>query len=66
MQNKKYTFLDQINSPADLKEFDRENVGVLADEIRDFLIDNVSQCGGHLAPRPHATIFGSAMRITTG
>ena len=49
MQNKKYTFLDQINSHADLKEFDRENVAVLADEIRDFLIDNVSQCGGHLA-----------------
>lgn len=49
MQNKKYTFLDQINSPADLKKFDRENVEVLADEIRDFLIDNVSQCGGHLA-----------------
>lgn len=49
MQNKKYTFLDQINSPADLKEFDRESVEVLADEIRDFLIDNVSECGGHLA-----------------
>ncbi len=49
MQNKRYTFLDQINSPDDLKEFDRESVEVLADEIRDFLIENVSECGGHLA-----------------
>lgn len=49
MQNKKYTFLDSINSPGDLREFDRENTAILADEIRSFLIDNVSECGGHLA-----------------
>ncbi len=49
MQNKKYTFLDQVNSPEDLKEFDRESTEALAEEIRDFLIDNVSECGGHLA-----------------
>lgn len=49
MQNKKYTFLDKINSPDDLREFDRESTAVLAEEIRSFLIDNVSECGGHLA-----------------
>ncbi len=49
MQNKKYTFLDQVNSTADLREFDRESTALLADEIRDFLINNVSECGGHLA-----------------
>ena len=49
MQNKKYTFLDSVNSPADLREFDRESTAVLAEEIRSFLIDNVSECGVHLA-----------------
>ncbi len=49
MQDKRYTFLDQVNSPEDLREFDRESTEVLAGEIRDFLIDNVSECGGHLA-----------------
>ncbi len=49
MQNKKYTFLDQVDSPKDLREFDRETTALMADEIRDFLINNVSECGGHLA-----------------
>ena len=49
MQNRKYTFLDKVNSPEDLREFDRENTALLAEEIRSFLIDNVSECGGHLA-----------------
>ncbi|MGM9642762.1 MAG: 1-deoxy-D-xylulose-5-phosphate synthase [Eubacteriales bacterium] len=49
MQNKKYIFLDQVNSPEDLRDFDRESTEALAQEIRDFLIDNVSECGGHLA-----------------
>lgn len=49
MSNNKYTFLNGINSPSDLREFDRENTAVLAEEIRDYLIENVNKCGGHLA-----------------
>ena len=49
MQDQKYVFLDQVNSPEDIKEFDRESTEVLAGEIRNFLINNVSECGGHLA-----------------
>lgn len=50
MQNEnKYTILDRINSPEDLKKLDRESVQILAGEIREFLIDNVHECGGHLA-----------------
>lgn len=49
MTNNKYTFLSGINSPSDLREFDRENTAVLAEEIRDYLIQNVNECGGHLA-----------------
>ena len=47
--NNKYTFLNGINSPSDLREFDRENTVLLAEEIRDCLIQNVNECGGHLA-----------------
>ena len=49
MTNNKYTFLNGINSPSDLREFDRENTAILAEEIRDYLIQNVNECGGHLA-----------------
>ena len=49
MANSKYTFLNGIDSPSDLREFDRENTAILAEEIRDYLIENVNECGGHLA-----------------
>jgi 1-deoxy-D-xylulose-5-phosphate synthase len=49
MQEEKYVFLNQVDSPDDLKEFDRESTESLAEEIRRFLINNVSECGGHLA-----------------
>lgn len=48
MQNK-YDHLEKINSPQDLKALDREETAALSQEIRDFLIENVSECGGHLA-----------------
>jgi len=42
-------FLDQINSPADLKRLSVSDLKVLADEIRQFILDSVSKTGGHLA-----------------
>ena len=48
MQNK-YDHLEKINSPQDLKALDRDETAALSQEIRDFLIENVSECGGHLA-----------------
>lgn len=41
--------LEQINSPTDLRQLDRKELSVLADELREFLIASVSQTGGHLA-----------------
>ena len=40
-------FLDSINSPADLRKLDRSKLPVVAQEIRDQIIDVVSQIGGH-------------------
>jgi 1-deoxy-D-xylulose-5-phosphate synthase len=42
--------LDAINSPADLKQLSGEQLVELAQEIRTFLIEEVSRTGGHLGP----------------
>lgn len=42
--------LDTINSPADLKRLPIGKLPLLAEEIRDFIIETVSHTGGHLAP----------------
>ena len=42
--------LDRINKPNDIKDIDREDLPELADEIREFLVSQVSETGGHLAP----------------
>ena len=42
--------LESIKSPADLKKLNLEQVTSLADEIRSFLIEQVSKSGGHLGP----------------
>ncbi len=44
-----HKFLDKIDSPSDLKALEIEEIETLNGEIRDFLIDNVSRNGGHLA-----------------
>ncbi|MDE5864184.1 MAG: 1-deoxy-D-xylulose-5-phosphate synthase, partial [Lachnospiraceae bacterium] len=41
--------LDKIKEPNDIKQFDTEEWEPLADEIRTFLLANISQTGGHLA-----------------
>ena len=39
--------LSKVNSPDDLKDFTQEELVVLADELRQFIIDKVSVYGGH-------------------
>ncbi len=38
----------QINFPADLRKFNRDQLKQISDELRDELIDVVSETGGHL------------------
>jgi len=40
--------IKQINFPADLKKFKKEDLKQISDELRDELIDVVSETGGHL------------------
>ena len=44
-----YKYLDKINSPADLKNLQEDEIAPLAEEIRHFLVEKVEQNGGHLA-----------------
>jgi 1-deoxy-D-xylulose-5-phosphate synthase len=41
--------LETINSPDDLKKLDVEQLRMLAEEIRRFLLESLSKTGGHLA-----------------
>ena len=40
--------LDRINTPADLKTLSDEELKLLAEDVRRFMIDSVSRTGGHL------------------
>ena len=48
MDDRHYQYLDKINSPADLKRVPREDLGVVAAELRSFIIDEVAKHPGHL------------------
>lgn len=41
--------LDKVNSPKDLKKLELSQLPDLSEEIREYLIDTISQVGGHLA-----------------
>lgn len=43
------TILETINSPADLKKLSMPELKQLANELRTFIIDNVSKTGRHLS-----------------
>ena len=43
------SYLNQINSSEDVKKLNISQMEVLAKEIREFLVSNVSKCGGHLS-----------------
>ena len=40
--------LDKIKKENDIKKLDREELPLLAEEIRSFLIEKISENGGHL------------------
>ncbi len=45
----KYPLLQQISSPADLRKLDEEQLPLIADELRGFLLEAVSKSGGHFS-----------------
>lgn len=49
IQDSSYPLLDEIDSPADLRALPESNLEQLASEVRAFMLDSVSQSGGHFA-----------------
>ena len=43
-----YKFLNNIDSPKDIKKLTSDELEILCEEVRSFMIDNVSKTGGHL------------------
>src|SRR6201995_5980818 len=44
-----YTLLESIDKPADLRSLARGELKQLAAELREFVVQSVSQTGGHLS-----------------
>lgn len=44
-----YNYLDNINSPEDIKKLSYKQLDILSNDIRKFLVRAVSNTGGHLA-----------------
>lgn len=43
----KYKLLFDVNSPKDIRDFDVRQLKVLCSEIREYMVDVISQIGGH-------------------
>lgn len=56
-----FKILNSINSPQDLRTLAREERELLAREIRKFIVDTVSETGGHLAPSLGAVEIAMAL-----
>jgi 1-deoxy-D-xylulose-5-phosphate synthase len=48
MENRNYQYINNINSPIDLKAISKSNLPAVCDELRQFIIDEVSKNPGHL------------------
>jgi len=49
ISHEKRSFLNGVNSPADVKKLSVPELRTLAEEIRRFILNSVSKTGGHLA-----------------
>ncbi len=45
-----YEILDKVNSPADLKKLDMAELEMLAEDVRNAVLNRVSKVGGHVGP----------------
>lgn len=56
-------YLELIKEPNDIKQLDIEELEMLAEEIRSFLIEKVSKTGGHLASNLGVVELTMAMHL---
>lgn len=56
-------YLELIKKPNDIKQLDIEELEVLAEEIRGFLVEKISKTGGHLASNLGVVELTMAMHL---
>ncbi|MDF2943387.1 MAG: dxs [Herbinix sp.] len=59
-------FLDNINKANDIKKIKTQDYSILAEEIRNFLIQNISKTGGHLASNLGVVELTMALHLFLG
>ena len=50
MADKAYTILEQVNSPKDIKSFNMDELRVLCEELRQYMVECCAVNPGHLGP----------------
>ena len=64
---KNYKFLNDINFPSDLRKLSEHDLQKVSDEVREEMIDAVSETGGHLgALRTTTKTFGDFEKLLVG
>lgn len=58
-----YPVLDRVSCPADLKSLPPAEIPALCSDIRQFLLDNLSETGGHLASNLGAVELTVALQL---
>lgn len=43
-------YLNNIKSPEDLRSYSKEDLTIICDELREYIVSTISEIGGHLAP----------------
>lgn len=59
-----FILLERINQVNDIKNIEKEKLPELAQEIREFLIENISRTGGHLASNLGVVELTMALHLT--
>ena len=49
VKNMQLELLNKINSPADIRNYSKDELNKLVDELRFYIIKTISEIGGHLA-----------------
>jgi len=57
-------YLEKIRKPNDIQKISPRNYKILAKEIRDFLVENISRTGGHLSSNLGAVELTMALHLS--
>ena len=47
IDSKKYPILSKVDTPADIKHLELSDLKVLCKDIREYMVDVISEIGGH-------------------